>query len=162
MLQKFSQLILCAILFVSCKKEEILYPESSFTTCELCDWAKSVEGKYIGIGSGIDQTPTGTSYYNTYEIHDSLIIDVKQIWKEEYSPNMDSTVMVFKLTYTMQSDTTKHKYREIYFNTSEGKSIESNSMKYDMFYNNHLKCIHNFNNHSQIIPLFGFNGIKIQ
>lgn len=159
---KITFLFLIVCFFASCKKEGINYPNASINSCELCAWAKSVEGKYIGMGSGINQAPTGTAYYNVYEFHDSLIIDVKQIWKEEFSPSMDSTIMVFKLTYTMQSDSTKHQYREIYFNTSEGKSIGSNSMKYDMFSNNRLKCGESFNNHGQILPLFGYNGLKIQ
>lgn len=161
-MQNLIILTLTIFLLVSCKKEEIIYPEFSVTSCDLCVWAKSVEGKYIGIADGIDTSPTGMSYYNTQYFHDSLIIDVEQIWKDEYSPKMDSTVMVFKLTYTMQSDTTKHKFREIHINTSDGKSISSNYKKYDIIGNNKISIFNSYFNHGSQIVSFIYEGIKIQ
>lgn len=148
-------------LFASCKKEDIDYPNTSNVSCKLCTWAKSVEGKYIGLADGIDTSPTGMAYYNTQSLHDSLIVDVEQIWKEEFSPSMDSTIMVFKLTYTMQSDSTKHFYKVIYFNSSKGSTIQSSVNTYDILENNTFKSYKFINGKFQVL-FFQYVGHKIQ
>ncbi len=159
-MKKISYLFPLFLLLFSCKKEKE-YPMSEIPNCKLCAWAKSVEGKYIGIPTGVEIAPTGMGYYNSSGLNDSLIIDVNQVWKENYSPSNDSTIMVFKLTYTMKSDTTKHSFREIYFNTSDGKSIQSNINRFDIFEYNSFKSYYFLKGKFEVL-VFQFRGIKIE
>jgi hypothetical protein len=73
-------------LFISCKKE-FDHKELSIKNCDLCNFAKDVEGRYRGLGEGV-------KFQGKTPMIDSLTIELSQIFLNQ-SKYEDSTFIYF-------------------------------------------------------------------
>lgn len=102
---KKAAFLLCLLACLGCRKHQSIRT----TSCDLCAYAKGVEGTYKGLASGFEYL-----FYQPYT--DSLTIVVKQIFLNNKAYD-DSTMMYFDLTI-----------KDAHYNTTRYDTIQINSV----------------------------------
>ena len=106
----FLAFVLCIF---GCRKHESF----TYTTCELCDYAKGIEGTYKGVVNGF-------VFFINEHYTDSATLEVQQIFLNNNTYD-DSTMMYFSVTRT-----------DNHFGSTNYDTIQINSISGNVLYKN--------------------------
>lgn len=114
--------ILLVGLFFSCTKFDHLAANNPIK-CDLCDFADSIEGTFVGLSNGVVH-PNGNTPYGS----DTFYIELKHIFLNTAS-TIDSTVMFFR-TKAYQDSSIYYKYDTICINNRNGMVLDAKFENY--------------------------------